>query len=570
MNTQATDTLTVRVVGVPNAFGAKHKHAEHISQACPSVLGQPGFLPGTFAVVTSPDPRCSIKVASRLSDASHLSPALTLPGTGPKTDTYGRLPLKKLLRAHPELATWAGACTLSEKWWPADFVDMATQMAKFLDWLAKQTHSRNWVVVVTHEYAVELCKRLCATPATPPAAGEWRTYRLPADGPNTFVKAESYVLRPIHRETDSEWEARLKQGTQVYFGLRDTPFEAEKKKAKDDLKEFVLGSRKEAKLQAKRAKAHRLTQWEKEASLCPECGADRWTDSISDPASGDTCCHQCGYVFSQHPLNDKGGDQRNFEGEPDKGHHSVPRPVDALLSVSSQLETTRSKCFTVPGTRRPMVSGRVVLPSESKVDAMRRESVDTRTNLTTQYTKDQHIRQTSALLERMMRHPDTRVSLEVVELAERMFRFKRNREVSLQPVGTSKTHRPKDATLAQHQAATWLAAELLVRARERRGPTHTYVPLAIAGAPTWQKKRGYEATVDRDADTAMALIPRQAKRRCDNIRPRTERAQALMAARTQRREALAVARKAAALTAAKMALHAAQAATEAAQLQAAA
>ena len=570
MNTQSTDTLTVRVVGVPFAFGAKHKHAEHISQACPSVLGQPGFLPGTFAVVTSPDPHCSIKVASRLADAPHLSPVLTLPGTGPNTDTYGRLPWKKLLRAHPELETWPDACTLSDKWWPADFLSVATQMTKFLDWLTKQTHSRNWVVVVTHEYAVELCKRLCATPATPPAAGEWRTYRLSADGPNAFVKAESYILRLVHRETDSEWEARLKQGTHVCFGLRDTPYVAVWKTAENKAKEYRKHLRNEAKLQAKRAKAHRLTQWEKEASLCPECGADRWTGSISDPASGDTCCHQCGYVFSQHPLNDKGGDQRNFEGEPDKGHHSVPRPIDALLSVSSQLETTRSKCFTVPGTRRPMGAGRVVLPSESKVDAMRRESVDTRTNLTTQYTKDQHIRQTSALLERMMLHPDTRVSLEVVELAERMFRFKRNREVSLQPVGTSKTHRPKDATLAQHQAATWLAAELLVRARERRGPTHAYVPLAIAGAPTWQKKRSHEATVDRDADTATALIPRQPKRRCSNIRPLNARAQALLAARTRRRESLAVARKAAALTAATMALHAAQAATEAAQLQAAA
>lgn len=555
-------THTVRLVGVPHTFGAKNTHVEHITHACHLVLGLHGFLPGTFAVVTSPH---YIKVASRFSDAPHLSGALTLPGTGSKTDTYRRSLRKKLFLAHPELATWPGACTLSEKWWPADFVDVATQIAKFLDWLAKQTHSRNWVVVVTHEYAVELCKRLCATPATPPAAGEWRTYRLPADGPNTFVKAESYVLRPVHSETDSEWKARLKRGLCVDFGLKDTPFEALWEKAEKEGKEYGEYLHNEAKLQAKRAKARRLTQWEKDASRCPDCGADRWTDSISDLASGATCCRRCGHVFSEHPLNDKGGDQRNFEGEPDKSRHSVPRPIDALLGVSAQLQTTRSKCFVVPGTRpRPMGACRVVLPSESKVDAMCRESVDTRANLTTQYKKDQHIFQTSALLRRMMLHPDTRVSLEVVALAEKMFWFKRNHEVSLQPMGTSLKYRPKDATLTQHQAATWLAAERLVRARERRGPTHTYVPLAIAGAPTWEKKRGHEATVDRDADSAMALIPRQAKRRC-TIPLRPERVQALWAARTQRREALA---KAAALTAAKMALHAAQAATKAAQLQA--
>lgn len=559
-------THTVRLVGVPHTFGAKNTHVEHITQACPSVLGLHGFLPGTYAVVTSPH---YIEVASRFSNAPHLLPALTLPGTGSKTDTYGRLPWKKLLRAHPELATWPGACTLSEKWWPADFVDVATQIAKFLDWLTKQTHSRNWVVVVTHEYAVELCKRLCATPATPPAAGEWRTYRLPADGPNTFVKAESYVLRPVHSETDSEWKARLKRGTQVYFGLRDTPDMAVRKTAENKAKEHKKRLHNEAKSRKERAKAHRPTQREREESLCVDCGADRWADSISDLASGATCCRRCGHVFSEHPLNDKGGDQRNFEGEPDKSHHSVPRPIDALLGVSAQLQTTRSKCFVVPGTRpRSMGACRVVLPSESKVDAMCRESIDTRANLTTQYTKDQHIRQTSALYRRMMLHPDTRVSLEVVELAEKIFCFERNYKASFQPMGTSLKYRPKDATLAQHQAATWLAAERLVRARERRGPTHTYVPLAIAGAPTWQKKRGYEATVDRDADSAMALIPRQAKRRCSNIRPLNERAQALLAARTQRREALVVARQAAALTAAKMALHAAQAATEAAQLQA--
>ena len=151
------------------------------------------------------------------------------------------------------------------------------------------------------------------------------------------------------------------------------------------------------------------------------------------------------------------------------------------------------------------------------------------------------------------------------KLVEQLFCFKRNHKASLQPMGTSLKYRPKDATLTQHQAATWLAAELLVRARERHGPTHTYVPLAIADAPTWQKKRGYEATVDRDS--ATPLIPRQAKRRCSTIPLRPERVQALWAVRAQRREALA---KAAALTAAKMALHAAQAATKAAQLQAAA
>jgi transcription initiation factor TFIIIB Brf1 subunit/transcription initiation factor TFIIB len=567
MNTQATDTLTVRVVGVPFAFGAKHKHAEHISQAFPSVLGHPGFLPGTFAVVTSPDPRCSIKVASHFSDASHLSGPLTLPGTGSKTDTYGRLPWKKLLRAHPELATWPGACTLSEKWWPADFVDVATQIAKFLDWLTKQTHSRNWVVVVTHEYAVELCKRLCATPATPPAAGEWRTYRLPADGPNTFVKAESYVLRPVHSETDSEWKARLERYTRVHFGLKDTPFEALWKKAEKEAKEYEKHLRNEAKSRKARAKAYRPTQREIEESLCVYCGADLGTDSVFDTQSYDTCCRKCGFVISHHPLNDKGGDQRNFEGEPDKSHHSVPGPIDALL-VSAQLQTTRSKCFVRPGTRRPMGAGRMLLPTNEQMNNMGRESIDTRKDRTTQEKKDDDIRLTLTFYRKLVLDPNILLSRKVHKLVEQVFCFKRKHEVSFQGVGTSKKYRPKDATLTQHQAATWLAAERLVRARESRGPTHTYVPLAIAGAPTWQKKRGYEATVDRDADSATALIPRQAKRRCSNIRPLNERAQALMVARTQRREALAVARKAAALTAAKMALHAAQAATEAAQLQA--
>ena len=147
-----------------------------------------------------------------------------------------------------------------------------------------------------------------------------------------------------------------------------------------------------------------------------------------------------------------------------------------------------------------------------------------------------------------------------------MFRS-RNREVSLQPVGTSKTHRPKDATLAQHQAATWLAAELLVRARERRGPTHAYVPLAIAGARVAKEARlrGHGRPGRR---LGHALIPRQSKRRCGNIRPLNERAQALLAARTASRS-IGGGPEGMALTAATMALRAAQAATEAAQLQAA-
>lgn len=522
-------------------------------------------------VVSSPGKHCRHLAKQIARDTSSrfatLLSVLAHPGSSSVTeDPFHRVPKTKDCL---DTSQYLGIDALPNKWWPPSFTLLNTLVLEFLAWVHKQP-SQNWVVVVTHEYAVELCKQLCATPATPPAAGEWRTYCLPADNPNTFVKSESFVLRFRYNETDLEWKTRVKRCISVHFGLEDTSWNSILKKGITEMKVLKQELCNEVKSQAERVKAYKPSKREQEEIRCPDpnCGADRSTDSIYDPTSGDTCCRQCGYVFSHHSLNDKGSDRRNFEGEPDKSHHSVPNPIDALLSVSSQLETTHSKCFAPPGSHRSMNTSRIVLPSKFKIDAMGRKSVDTRTNLTTQYTKDEHIRQTSALYRRMMLHPDTRISLKVVELAEQMFRNKRNREVSLQPVGTSKTHRPKDQTLAQHQAVTWLAAELYIRARKRRLSTHTYVPLAIADAPTWEKKRSHETMEGRDADTARALIPHQAKRRYNNIRPRTERAQALWAARTQRRESLALARQAAALTAAKMAIQAAtHAMAHVAQLQ---
>ena len=560
-------TLTLRVVGVPFCFSASHpgkKDVEDISRVCPLVVGNRGFSSGTHEVVTSPSLHCA-KVASRIASSNpHLLSTLTLPGENPTTDSYRRVLKTKLFQQHPELKQCPGAKALHDKWWPANFTCVETQISKFLQWVHQQT-ARNWVVVVTHEYAVKMCRQLCATPNTSPEAGEWRTYRLPTNGPNTFVMSESYLPRAQCNEMPSDWMTRLEHYSRSYFGLVDTPFQALLKKAKSEAKAYTEYVREERRMFQTQSdlKKRRQTKWETEASICADCGADRDTNVIQDTVSGDTCCRHCGYVFEHHTLNDKGSDQRSFEGEVDKSHHSIPTSLDALLSVSSQLQTSRSKCFAAPGTHHSMSTCRLTLPSEFKVNQMMREGIDTRTHLTTQDTKDEHIRQTSALLRRLMRHPDTRVSLKVIELAERMFRYKRNSGVSLQPIGTSTTHRPKDATLSQHQAATWMAAELFLKASERLRPTHTYVPFAIVGAQTWQKKRGDATTVGRDADTSIPLIPRQAKRKYENIRPLNERAQALKAARTRRREAKAMEQQVAARDAAKAAAHAA---AQAAQL----
>lgn len=518
--------MTLRVLAVPFDEYGSETPREY------AAIKSEGLSLGDHKVVTSPSLHC-VSVAKRLSPTCLLSGLLTVSGESTATDRYRRLGKTKLLKKHSEMSTLPGMEALAEKWWPASYSPWKTkQVPAFIQWLRRQTDSRNWVVVVTIEYAEELCKQLCTTPDTPPAAGEWRTYHLPVDGTSsgTFVPSESYILRTHNTETTQEWKARLEQYARVHFGLIDTPVHALWEKAKRELREYQKHVREERTRQAQHDKKKCKNKFLVDAMKCAECNADLYKWSLHDAASGDTFCSGCGLVITQHQMND-GAAFRTFEGEEDRNHNATS--VNESMSIQTQLQTTHSKV----SSRAPcsMGAGRCAqLYAWHKVDQMMLSNIESRTELTTQKTKDGHIRKASMAFQRLRNHPNTHVSMAVLKLAEHLFYYKRNNEVSLQPIGTSKTFRPRDSTLSQHQATSWMAAELYEKRCEQARPKRTYVPLTIVGAPSWNKKRGRDTIYGKDA--AVALIPRQPKRLCPNIRPLNERAQALMAERTRRRQ----------------------------------
>ena len=157
------------------------------------------------------------------------------------------------------------------------------------------------------------------------------------------------------------------------------------------------------------------------------------------------------------------------------GAQANRRVVERL--VAAWRRGTRSKCFTVPGTAvRWVLVG--CAPSESKVDAMRRESVDT-------------LHQSDHAIHKRPAHSSDLGASSANDAASgyvsrgrwsswlsRMFRFKRNREVSLQPVGTSHAP-PKRTRLSRNtkprrgwRRNCWseLASVVVQRTRARRSP----------------------------------------------------------------------------------------------------
>ena len=532
---------TIRLLSVP--FHQRQKTdactLEHIGRYFEALdIGKRNTI-----VLTPPSIHC-LDVAKQLNKLSlpvMLSVLLTVSGesTG---DRYQRLDKARLVEHYPWVLTLAGISHLKDKWWPASYHPWkTTQVPKLMAKLRKFPPGMTVVIVATQEYAEELNKQLCAPRATSPMeAYEWRTFQLPtANAPPVTMLHQSAVLRAADDLTEEAWTTRLEGYLRKYCDITDTPMQAMWTKAKNELRAF-LRHREATKRRSARGYVNKFA----EASMrCMQCDADLYVHMLQDNASGDVFCRECGLVVSSHHMDD-GAAFRTFEGEDDLNHHGTS--VDPLMSVQTQLQT----CQSGPVSRayNGETKGAATVVGHKSIDKMMREDVHTRADLTTQPTKDKHIHAAASVYKRMTEDPSVHVPIDAFNMAAVVFHYKRNKETSLQPVGMSKTHRPRDSTQMQHIATALLAAALHYKPAFGASALR-YVPKTLLSSASWQSKRGptddappLRALGKRHApirDRPEDVPPRPVKRRMTCVATMQASARALAEKRAAARRACA-------------------------------
>ena len=470
----------VRILGVP--FGDTHSSI--------SVKKSTAFFEDGDVVCTSPSSHC-LNVAKQMSLPIVLSSLLAVSGENHKTDYYRRLPKSRL-------DTWVlqlpGASKLKEKWWPASYIPwQKSQVPKFITSLRKIPSHKTIVVVVTLDYAQELSNQLCApTTASPPPmeAYEWSTFRLSGTtAPTVTILEQCAVLRAPNDWTQVTWDKCLEEYIRKYCDITKTPMSDMWTKAGHELDDFLQHEIQKDNQSAPRTYVNKFA----EASMrCAECEADLYLHTLYDGTSGDAFCRKCGCVITSHQMDD-GATFRTFEGEDDLNHHATS--VDEWMSVETRLQTYQS----VPDIRGEKHRGSTSSSkrfklSQTKINKMMREDVQTRDEITTQETKDKQIQVATALYRRLKETPDVHLPTKTLRMAANIFHYKRNTAVSLQPVGKTDKHTPRDETLMQH-----IATALLAAATHHKPPIGDsalqYVPKTMLSTRSWQSKRGEHSTL---------------------------------------------------------------------------
>ena len=523
---------------------------------------------GDTDVVLAPPSYCAT-VAQALTTDFVFCSRLSVSGEGPKTDAYGRLQKSRLGRKMPAWTTQRGWNKLKEQWWPPSFDDWKRNQVPLVVRMARKATRTLWVVV-TVEYATELVRVLEAGTTGGSARamqpGECRTFRVPAKGPATWVPTESYDLKEPQatpRTSPEQWIREMTAVVRKHVGLRDTPSKALWTKAARERRTFREAQQAkaaEARSALQQAAARKRSKRWLEMQQCPDCHADIEADALHDAQTGDVFCRKCGLVHTSHQMYEGGAQHRTFEGEKDENHHA--KHVDELMSVQTQLETSKSSI------RGGGDAVRELSRALNKVDQMMRPDVQSRTDLTTQQTKDEYIRIAARTYASLGTNPQVAIPVETLRTAARIFCNKRNAEVSLQPIGTSKslqpigtskTFRPRDDTLHQHIASSLLAAGLYHRHLDAQAQHSPYIRADLVNVPSWQTKRdGATGTLTArpespiplggplsrkrratgDAPTAPTMVhARPLKRRMTNATSLRARAEALTASRQARASA---------------------------------
>ena len=461
------------------------------------------FEPSLYTVVSSPSDH-TLEVARIFSQSSVVVDFLSVSGESTATDVYRRHKKSQMLKHKPWLANLPGFAVLKERWWPMSFEPWRkTQVPKFLKWVRSLSSSRRRLLaVVTQVYASELFTQIHGAESTrvdtvKTEAGECRTYRLCANGTSEWLKAESYTI-PCrdHNAIRDEWEQSMMKIVHTHFNVTATSLDDLLKKARLELKNHdadciaVKNTRNDAVCTRVNAMPPRGN-----TTCCVDCGADLM-HTLYDAQSGDTLCGKCGVVHTSHKMDNK-ATFRTFEGEKDLNHNATS--VNAFMDVSNQLQTGRS--------RMPTVNHSQYLPSVQQVEQMALESVHTRSDLTTQITRDKQIRKACNLYANVQGHPSTNVPAKLLELAKQIFYVSRNKEVSLQPVGLrKKTHRPKDETFLQHVATSFLAAGLRLQEEDTQAKC-LYVCRDTGPTYRWDTQR-----VGSEGNDIVALAPSRKRR----------------------------------------------------------
>ena len=466
------------------------------------------------------------ELASKTGIPQLLTTKLAVPGPIPKHehDRYGRIFTSKLAKQHPHLTGRPGWGTLKEdKWWPASFVALNGIVSTFLSDI-RRASNLHIIVVVVAEYAAELVKQLCHSSdrgarGLPMEEGEFRTYRLTGDGtqPAVFVPAQSYKLQRRQSRSDDAQKKHIEVLASRYGDVKDTCYNVMRSKAAAIISQFigdVLAKRRkddedrQARIDAAKANKHL-----EGITTCSFCNADLMMFTLNDTASGDRICSKCGWVVTAHQMNE-GPDRRTFQddADPNKNHcQTSMSDTDRLMSTQTQMQT-----------------GYCGMPASKLVDQMMLEDVKTRDNQTTQQTKDKHTRMACTLYSRLQDTPDAQVSVDVLKMAAEIFQWYRNKEVSLQPIGRSKSHRPRDDTLCQWIVLCLMAAETYYQNLNSALPPYHYVPVPILTASSWHQKRERALARAAETDQPVALGRPKKRARMTSATGMRERAEALM------------------------------------------
>ena len=347
-------------------------------------------------------------------------------------------------RKYQYASQWEGFDELPDNWSPTAYSDSdwkKIRVPAFIEFLQLRPESK--IAVVGHStFFAELWNQIYGQDIQF-CSGEWQSLILYANIHQSMVEYETKDSHVDFRKNNVDYSTM--KSIQSFCNCMRTSTTKMIHKAKEELSTFLKYAEQQS-LQTRR-NTQSTTGEKNRNRKCQnrECQKSLDEGGIFDNKEGDFICSYCGLVDSSHRMYE--GSLPVYEDKIDPNSHgSAP---NEYLSVSHQLmNSARGSTNSISQAMR-------------NIERMALVDIDERKDRTTHLYKDKQVIRAISVYNKAAHDPRNMFSLQMMNRATKLFAFKRNKEVSLQPIGkTTKTtrSRPLDDTLNQHIAISWYAA----------------------------------------------------------------------------------------------------------------